>query len=82
MILFCLIYKLIAVVISVVSFIFGIVALSHPNSVIKFQQKFCERINWRVEPISWEIEIKSTKRFGRILILLSMVILALVIMAA
>lgn len=82
MILFCLVYKLIAVVISVVSFIFGIVALSHPNSVIKFQQKFCERINWRVEPISWEIEIKSTKRFGRILILLSMVILALVIMAA
>lgn len=79
MTLFCLIYKIVAVIIAINSFIFGIVAVSRPNSVIRFQQKFCERINWRVEPISWEIEIKSTKRFGRILILLSIGILALVI---
>ncbi len=78
----CLLYKIFAFAIAFVSFIFGIVALSHPNSVIKFQQKFCERINWKVEPISWEIEIKSTKRFGRILILLGIGLLALVIMAA
>lgn len=79
MMLFYWIYKIIAVMIAIVSFIFAIVALSRPNSVIKFQQRFCERINWKVEPISWEIEIKSTRRFGRILLLLSVGILALVI---
>lgn len=77
--IFSMIYKMFAVIVAIVSFIFGIVALLRPNSVIKFQQRFCERINWRVEPISWEIEIKSTKRFGRILILVSVSILALII---
>lgn len=82
MMIFSLIYKMIAVIIAIISFIFGGIALLRPNSVIKFQQRFCERINWKVEPISWDLEIKSTKRFGRILLLLSIGILALVIMAA
>lgn len=82
MIMFSLIYKIISIIIAIVSFIFGGIALSRPNSVIKFQQRFCERINWKVEPISWDLEIKSTKRFGRILLLLSIGILALVLMAA
>lgn len=82
MMLFCWLYKIIAVAIGIASFIFGIIALMRPDSVIKSQQRFCERINWKVEPISWDIEIKSTKRFGRILILLSIGILALVILAA
>ncbi len=79
MMLFGLAYKIISAIVALASFVFGVIALRRPDSVIKFQQKFCERINWKIEPISWEIEIKSTKRFGRILILLSIGILALVI---
>jgi len=77
--LFYWIYKIFGVIIALVSFVFGGIAIWQPNSVIKFQQRFCERINWKVEPISWEIEIRSTKRFGRILILLGAVLLTLIV---
>lgn len=80
MTIFSLMYKTFAIVIAVVSFSFGVIALRRPDSVIKFQQKFCERINWKIEPISWDLEIRNTKNFGSILILLSAGILALVIL--
>ncbi|MFH1778559.1 MAG: hypothetical protein ABH847_00790 [Candidatus Omnitrophota bacterium] len=81
MILISLTYKIIAVIIGLTSLLFGIVALLRSESVIKFQQRYCERINWKVEPISWELEVRSTKRFGRILIFLGTVLLTIAFFA-
>ena len=38
---------------------------------IRLQQKFYEKINWRMEPISWEHEIRATRFMGQLLIALA-----------
>ena len=40
-----------------------------PLHVIKFQQKFYEKINWKIEPISLSKEIRNTKVMGLCLLI-------------
>lgn len=54
---------------SAVSLAAGIICLRRPGDIIKFQQCFYARINWRIEPVSIEKEVRNTKIMGIFLIL-------------
>lgn len=59
-ILFCLIGLLI-----------GIFLMINPVLAIEIQRRFYEQINWRIEPISLEKELRNTRIMGFLLIILS-----------
>ncbi|MBF0384607.1 MAG: hypothetical protein HQL27_01920 [Candidatus Omnitrophica bacterium] len=54
---------------SMLSLILGGLVYSRPLAVIRFQQRFYELINWRIEPVSMEKEIRNTKIMGMTLII-------------
>ncbi|MFC1480518.1 hypothetical protein ACFL5Y_03625 [Candidatus Omnitrophota bacterium] len=55
---------------------YGIFLLVKPALTIELQQKFYEKINWRMEPISIKKEIRNTQIMG--VFLIALVILAVV----
>lgn len=55
--------------ISLVSIITGIFLILRPELCIKIQCRFYEKINWRMEPISMQKEIRNTKFMGLSLVL-------------
>lgn len=60
---------------SLISLCIGIFLILKPNLAIRIQQNFYAKINWRMEPISLEKEIRNTRLMGGFLILAFLVIL-------
>lgn len=56
------------ILISIVSIIIGSFIFFKPSATIEIQRKFYEKINWRIEPISMQKEIRNTKLIGLFLI--------------
>lgn len=54
-----------------IALVYGIFLVVKPGLAIKLQQKFYEKINWRMEPISMEKEIRNTRIMGVFLIALT-----------
>lgn len=61
-----------AAVIIVLTCVFGALLAMLPASAIRFQQRFYEKINWRMEPVSWEKELRNTRRMGRAMLALAL----------
>jgi hypothetical protein len=59
----------ILLLISSACFLFGLFLLLYPRSAIEMQEKFYKKINWKIEPVSMEKEIRSTKFMGMFLVL-------------
>ena len=55
--------------ISLVSFTFGLLLYTQPLRMFEIQRRFYAKINWRIEPISIEKEIRNTKAMGVFLML-------------
>lgn len=53
----------------------GLICFFNPSLAIKLQQKFYEKINWRMEPINLNKELRNTRIMG----IMSLVIAALLI---
>lgn len=70
----------IPILIFLVSIIIGLFVLFKPELAIEIQRKFYEKINWRIEPISMQKEIRNTKIMGIFLVTLSIVTLIFVLM--
>lgn len=51
------------------SIITGLICIKYPSKIIAFQQYFYSKINWRIEPISMQKEIRNTKYMGLFLVL-------------
>ena len=49
---------------SLVSLFVGVFLAIKPQQAMKIQIKFYEKINWRVEPISMDKEIRNTRAMG------------------
>lgn len=47
----------------------GVAIFSSPKDAIEVQRRFYELINWRIEPISMEREVRNTRVMGLLLIL-------------
>lgn len=67
-----LLYLPILIFISMVSLIIGLFLFFKPIFAIEIQRKFYEKINWRIEPISMQKEIRNTKLMGLFLITISL----------
>ncbi len=62
---------LIPILISVIGIIVGLFVFFRPELTIEIQKKFYERINWRIEPISMQKEIRNTKIMGMFLVVVA-----------
>lgn len=60
--MYCLVFIQLAVVITAA--ILGIFLISQPKRAIDIQIAFYRLINWKIEPISMEKEIKNTRIMG------------------
>ena len=54
------------------SLIIGIFICLRPAAAIDLQIRFYEKINWRMQPVSMQKEIRNTKIMGLFLIFLSL----------
>ena len=61
------------ILISVIGIIIGLFIFFKPELTIEIQKKFYERINWRIEPISMQKEIRNTKIMGIFLVVVTIV---------
>lgn len=64
---------LIVILISVIGVIIGLFVFFKPELTIEIQKKFYARINWRIEPISMQKEIRNTKIMGIFLVVVAVV---------
>ena len=46
------------------SFAIGLFLCRRPVQAIRLQQRFYEKINWRMEPVSWDTEVRNTRIMG------------------
>jgi len=60
-----------AILISVFGIIIGLFVFFKPELTIEIQRKFYEKINWRIEPISMQKEIRNTKIMGIFLVVVA-----------
>ena len=61
-------WDMIFLVIVAAALVFGFWIYFYPLKVFEVQKKFYAIINWRIEPISMEKEIRNTKIMGLFLI--------------
>ena len=50
----------------------GIFLIGRPRRAIGLQIQFYSRINWKIEPINKELEVRNTRLMGWFLILVSL----------
>lgn len=55
---------LILILVAVINIISGLFIFVNPVLAFEIQKKFYEKINWRIEPISMQKEMRNTKIMG------------------
>lgn len=68
-------YELFFIPVFTVIFAAGLFIFFKPALAIKFQIKFYEKINWRMEPIDMRKEIRNTRIMGAFLIITALFII-------
>lgn len=61
--------KLLFVLVAGGSVALGVALLAAPKWVIEAQIRFYRCINWKMEPLSWEKEIRNTRFMGALALL-------------
>lgn len=57
----------ITLLVSVVGITIGLFVFFKPELTIEIQRRFYEKLNWRIEPINMQKEIRNTKIMGAFL---------------
>ncbi len=70
----------IILILSLSGIVCGLFSVLRPASCIEIQKRFYAHINWRIEPISMEKEIRNTRILGWFLVMVSLATLGLVIL--
>ncbi|MDD5005611.1 MAG: hypothetical protein PHS93_03800 [Candidatus Omnitrophica bacterium] len=60
---------------AVLAFLNGAICLLNPGLAIRIQQKFYEKINWKIEPINLIKELRNTRIMGLISLILSIILI-------
>ena len=60
------------VTVAALALISGLLCFTKPSLAIMLQQKFYEKINWKIEPIDLKKELRNTKIMGIISICLAL----------
>ena len=72
--------KIALMFISIFSLAFGAFLVLKPTAAFELQRRFYEKINWRIEPISFSKEIRNTKWMGIFLMIFVDIVLIYVLM--
>ena len=65
--------KLVSPVASILAIMLGVFFVRKPGPAINFQIAFYRLINWKMEPVSWDREIRNTRVMGVFTILCGLV---------
>ena len=65
-------YLPILILFEIFALIAGLLLVIKPNWAIEIQIRFYEKINWRIEPVSMQKEIRNTRIMGFFLITLAL----------
>lgn len=66
---------------SVLAIGFGAMFIKRPVRAIEFQMKFYRAINWKMEPVSWEREVRNTRTMGAVAVLCGLIgLIAIVVL--
>lgn len=65
---------LIQIAIAIGAFASGLLCHMKPSRAIKIQQQFYAKINWKIEPINLDKELRNTKIMGALSMLLAVLI--------
>lgn len=68
------------ILISSLSILIGLFIFKKPTSAFEIQRKFYALINWRIEPISLDKEIRNTKIMGLSLVLIGLVTIVYIVL--
>ena len=71
-----LLFLTIPILSSIIGLFIGLFVFLKPKITIELQRRFYEKINWRIEPISMQKEIRNTKIMG--LFLTTIVLLTII----
>ncbi len=73
-------FLIIQILSSIIGLFIGLFVFLKPKITIELQRRFYEKINWRIEPISMQKEIRNTKIMG--LFLTAIVLLTIIYIIA
>lgn len=68
------IFITIQIITATLAFINGTICAANPSQAIKIQQRFYEKINWKIEPINLKKELRNTKIMGMLSLVLAITI--------
>jgi len=54
----------------------GFICFLNPSLAIRLQQKFYAKINWKIEPINLNKELRNTRIMGMISLIITIMLLA------
>ena len=65
---------LILLAVTIINICLGLFLMRRPASAFELQKRFYEKINWRIEPISVDREIRNTRVMGIFLIVVTVLL--------
>jgi hypothetical protein len=63
------------------SILMGFFLHRNPSLAIELQKRFYEKINWRIEPVSMEKEIRNTRFMGLLLIIATITTIIIMVLS-
>jgi hypothetical protein len=73
-------FILISILLPIIALFLGLFIFLKPALAIEIQRRFYEKINWRIEPISKNLELRNTKIIGLLLVALAALTLAYILL--
>lgn len=68
-------FLIIELIIAIASLLCGLILILKPKDSINIQQNFYKRINWKIEPINYDKEVRNTRIMGGICIVSGLILL-------
>lgn len=60
------IFLITELIVSIVSLLGGLILILKPEDAIKAQENFYKKLNWKIEPLDYNKEIRNTRIIGGI----------------
>ena len=60
------VFLIMELIIATFSLLFGLILILKPRDCIRMQQNFYTKINWKIEPVDFNKELRNTRIMGGI----------------
>lgn len=69
-----------AIIATIFILAFGLLCFKRPGKALEIQRRFYEKINWKIEPIVVQKELKNTRAMGFFMVMVGSATLILVLL--